>query len=160
MRIREERCIMKKTKRTVLIIIAVAVLVCACVWLSFANSIIMSGLTSSFEGRLGSFDGIKIVEVQSVYGKLNGNGNGIGYFGAALVERRSVSDIDEVVNSLDDDFEIVEFKSQTTKSLRTKYLEHKNITFKTDIDGSDNYICIYFYNSNHPMSSPLDVSGH
>ena len=54
--------------------------------LFYWNSFILRGLVSDFKSELRAAEGIEIVETVSDYGKLNGNGNGINYFGAVLVK--------------------------------------------------------------------------
>ena len=49
----------------------------------------------------------KVVESKGVYGKLNGNGNGIDYFGAVLLNKADVADLDALLVLLEEDFEIV-----------------------------------------------------
>ena len=60
------------------------------------NAKILRSMVREFSRTI-SGTGAKVVETKSVYGKLNGNGNGINYFGAALVRIDSVKDIDLLI---------------------------------------------------------------
>lgn len=102
----------------------------------------------------------EIVEAKSVYGKLNGNGNGIQYFGVVLIDNASVDNIDHLIAELDDQFEIVEYFEQSESEIDSKYLEHKKLEYDTQIREDDKYISICFYNSINPESDLRDVMGH
>ena len=57
------------------------------------NCFISSKLMNSFQSTIEQNTDIEIIDEQSTYGKLNGNGNGINYFGAVLVKSESSKDI-------------------------------------------------------------------
>lgn len=101
-----------------------------------------------------------IVEAKSVYGKLNGNGNGIQYFGIVLIDNASVNNIEHLIAELDDQFEIVEYFEQSESEIDSKYLEHKKLEYDTQIRKDGKYISIYFYNSINPESDLRDVMGN
>lgn len=101
-----------------------------------------------------------IVEAKSVYGKLNGNGNGIQYFGIVLIDNASVNNIDHLIAELDDQFEIVEYFEQSESEIDSKYLEHKKLEYDTQIREDGKYISICFYNSINPESDLRDVMGN
>ena len=46
---------------------------------------LLRGFVSDLKSELRAAEGIEIIETVSEYGKLNGNGNGINFFGAVLV---------------------------------------------------------------------------
>ena len=102
----------------------------------------------------------EIVEAKSVYGKLNGNGNGIQYFGIVLIDNASANNIDNLIAELDDQFEIVEYFEQSESEIDSKYLEHKKLEYDTQIREDGKYISICFYNSINPESDLRDVMGH
>lgn len=101
-----------------------------------------------------------IIETKSVYGKLNGNGNGINYFGAVLIDKDAIDDVDSLVAKLDEEFEVVEYCVQKESKITSKYLEHRTLKYDTDVKEEDGYISIQFYNSSHPDSDLLDIAGH
>ena len=51
------------------------------------NAKILRSMVREFSRTI-SETGAKVVETKSVYGKLNGNGNGINYFGAVSIRSR------------------------------------------------------------------------
>ena len=76
--------------------------------LFYWNSFILRGLVSDFKSELRAAEGIEIVETVSDYGKLNGNGNGINYFGAVLVKVEGPDVLDTLV-SLNKDFDVMDY---------------------------------------------------
>lgn len=157
---------MNKTKNTVLIV-AAAVAVLAVIGVSVAfysasikNESNLNALMDRFADIVSEQEGVEIVESQSIYGKLNGNGNGINYFGAVLVKRSSVSDIDALITRLGRDFESAGYLEQKDSAIVSEYLEHKNLSYKTEILDNGEYITVYFYDSTHPNSDYLDLAAH
>ncbi len=153
---------MKKSSIGCLILVLVAILIVGLPFLpAITNYSILDDLTDDFEDEIEDFDDdIEIIEIKSTYGNLMGNGNKISYFGAALIQKDSVADIDALVASLDESFEFVEYSNQNSQKIESKYLEHKSLEFKTNISDGDNYISVIFYNSYHPKSNLLDIAGH
>ncbi len=117
-------------------------------------------LMEVFSGTISEYADADIIETKSVYGKLNGNGNGIQYFGSVLISKNSVEDIDSLVEKLEIQFEIVEYCVQDESDISSKYLEHKKLKYDSPIDADSEYISIMFFNSKHPDSDFLDVAGH
>ncbi len=101
-----------------------------------------------------------IIESRSTYGKLNGNGNGIQYFGVVLVHKDSIKDIESLIQELDKKFELVEYWEQEGNSITSKYLEHQKLEYKTAVNSDDEYISICFFNSKHSESDLSDIKGH
>lgn len=123
------------------------------------NAKILRSMVREFSRTI-SGTGAKVVETKSVYGKLNGNGNGINYFGAALVRIDSVKDIDLLIAKLDEQFEYVDYCVPDESEIRSECLEHRKLSYDTVIDGSDEYISVFFYVSHHPDSDLCDLAGH
>ena len=116
---------------------------------------------NDFVGAISEYEeDVKIIETKSTYGKLVGNGNGIEYFGAVLVERDSVPNIDAILQDLNLQFESVEVLDQENQIIRSKYLEHRSLKYETEIPDGARYITICFFNSTHPNSDLLDIAGH
>ena len=122
------------------------------------NNIVLGILMNKFTDTVS--EQADIVESKGIYGKLNGNGNGINFFGAALVRKSSIKDIDSLVENLKDEFEVSEYCEQKGQDVSSVYLEHGKITFDTDIEDSSEYITIIFYNSSDPHSNLTDIAGH
>lgn len=117
-------------------------------------------LMNLFTSTIYEFTENEIIETKSVYGKLNGNGNGIQYFGIVLVHKDSIEDMDSLISKLDNQFEIVEYFTPKKSEISSKYLEHKKLKFNTHVDAETEYISISFFNSKHTDSDFLDEAGH
>lgn len=102
-----------------------------------------------------------IIDKASVYGKLNGNGNGIQFFGAVLVEGESEESISTIVADLSGQYEEVGYAKQHNSEIKVKYLEHRTLqfSFSSFLENKQYYI-IYFFNSQNPYSWPFDLAGH
>lgn len=168
--IKEKRVkIMKNKKRIIIAVVVALSIMTLAVGTVFALGIgnkneknlrsQMDTFTKKFAIMIGREN---IVETKSVYGKLNGNGNGIQYFGAVLVRRDSAEaeDLDELIRWLGEDFEVVECCAQENSDITSKYLEHQTLKYKTAISPDDDFITIWFYNSYYPDSDQLDIAGH
>ena len=124
--------------------------------LFYWNSFILRGLVSDFKSELRAAEGIEIVETVSDYGKLNGNGNGINYFGAVLVKVDNPDVLDTLV-SLNKDFDVMNYYKQENREIDLNYAEHAHLSFE---NLSPDYYVVWFYQGEHPMSNPLDIKGH
>ncbi len=124
------------------------------------NARILGKLMDEFSSTISEFAASDIIETKSVYGKLNGNGNGIQYFGIVLLHKDAIKDVDSLVSTLDEKFEAVEYCIQEESDISSKYLEHAKLKFDTYIDESSEYISICFFNSWHPDSNLWDPAGH
>ena len=120
------------------------------------NSILLRGFVSDFKSEIRAAEGIEIVETVSDYGKLNGNGNGINYFGAVLVKVEDPGVLDTLV-SLNRDFDVINYYKQEKREIDLNYAEHAHLSFE---NLSPDYYVVWFYQSEHPMSNPLDIKGH
>ncbi len=124
------------------------------------NEKILDSLVDVFTNTISDSTGTDIIEEKSVYGKLNGNGNGIQYFGIVLLHKDSVENIDSLISELDAQFEFVGYSAQKDSEISSKYLEHRKLKFDTVVAEETEYISIYFFNSWHPDSDLLDIAGH
>lgn len=122
----------------------------------------LNQMVGKFEEELENFEGVQIVEKQAVYGKLNGNGNGIQYFGAFLLENDSNVDWDGIEKKLDEEFELIERIELTSSDIYSKYLEHQELRFQTNIDqeNKNEYIVYCFFNSRSLNDDLNDIEGH
>lgn len=120
----------------------------------------LNALMKEFKATISEYASSDIIEEQSVYGKLNGNGNGIQYFGAVLVRKEAIEDIDALMAELDETFEIVEYAEQNESTIVSRHLQHRTLTYDTPITSENTYVSICFYNSKHSKSSLWDLAGH
>ena len=65
------------------------------------NKLILAWMTERMVLSIHKDDAMELLDVKSVYGKLNGNGNGIQYFAAALVRATSEDDVKEFIKEID-----------------------------------------------------------
>ena len=159
-----------KAKKVTLIAVAVTVVVLLVLGVLFLpspfsvlgnrNQRNLNALMKEFKATISEYASSDIIEEQSVYGKLNGNGNGIQYFGAVLVREDAVEDVDALLAELDETFEIVECIEQNESTIVSRHLQHRTLTYDTPITSENTYVSICFYNSKHPKSSLWDLAGH
>ena len=143
--------------RTFGIIMLVLILLGTAVALLFYwNSFILRGFVSDFKSELRAAEGIEIIETVSEYGKLNGNGNGINFFGAVLVKADDPAVLDALV-SLNKDFELLDYYKQEKREIDLKYAQHAHLSFE---NLSPDYYVVWFYQSSHPHANLLDIKGH
>jgi hypothetical protein len=124
--------------------------------LFYWNSLILRGLVSDFKSELRAAEGIEIIETVSEYGKLNGNGNGINFFGAVLVKAEDPAVLDALV-SLNKDFELLDYYKQEKREIDLKYAQRAHLSFE---NLSPDYYVVWFYESSHPHANLLDIKGH
>ncbi len=143
-------------KVKIILVVVVFLVLLLCMGNAINLTVQMGAFTNAISAQVP--DGI--IEIKSVYGKLNGNGNGTQFFGAALVKRDSVQDLDTLVAALEEKYEVVEVLEQQDSKIASKHLEHRELTFSTPMTGKDGYIAICFFNSGGPNSISLDLTGH
>ncbi|MBQ7767474.1 MAG: hypothetical protein IJ403_01175 [Oscillospiraceae bacterium] len=150
-------------KKGIMIVLAIVLVVIAGIYLLTApartNKQILRNLLRDFSDTISQHSQENPIEIKGVYGKLNGNGNGIAFFGAALVNKDTVSDMDALLAALDADFETVGILEQDGRKVVSEYLQHKTLYFNTHVQGGGPAITIYFYTT-HPNSNPNDPAGH
>lgn len=148
------------SKRTLGVIMLILIItVTGVIILTSWNPSILRGLVNDLESEIEATEGIELIETQSAYGKLNGNGNGFNYFGAALVKADDTAVLDELIKKLDTGFEIVGYEAQSGTKIGIKYLERHDLYYEIE-PSADGYYTVYFYNSSHPHTNPLDPNGH
>lgn len=152
-------------KRIGMILLAIVLVIAVGIGVFFTtpartNKRILANLLEDFSDIVSEYSQEKIVETKSVYGKLNGNGNGISYFGAVLVKKSAITELDALLATLDAEFEIVEAVEQKGQKVESKHLQHRSLVYDTAITDDRQYITVYFYNGSHPDTNPLDIAGH
>ena len=126
---------------------------------AFANDLLLHSMVSKLDNALGRSAQVESIEVSSICGKLNGNGNGVQYFGAALVKTDSEEAVRTIVRELKEEYEVVDYCVQAEQNICVNYLEHKSLSFQYASFQDGTYYCIYFYNSHHDLSNALDLRG-
>ncbi len=125
------------------------------------NSLISRKLTNDLKSQIMDNGSFEIVDSVSVCGKLVGNGNGMQFYGAVLVESDSETDISEFVDSLDSEFEVVGYCFQTDSQIKTDALHgHFYPQYENFPKDGKTYYTIYYFNSNHKYSTDFDIRAH
>lgn len=100
----------------------------------------------------------KYVESVSLAGKLVGNGNGMQYFGAILINSElSLDQLSEYYKGYSN--QTSKFTVENQKDQKVQVVEHKNLSFKTDIK-TDNFYIVYTWGSNDGLFDELDIRGN
>ena len=98
------------------------------------------------------------VENASLAGKLVGNGNGMQYFGAILIKSElSLDQLSEYYKGYSN--QTSKFTVENQKDQKVQVVEHKNLSFKTDIK-TDNFYIVYTWGSNDGLFDELDIRGN
>ena len=124
------------------------------------NDRILAGLLNDFSKAISEHSQAEIVKTKGICGKMYGNGNGMQYFGAVLIERDSIENMDTLLAQLDKTFEIVAVGEQKGQDIQSKYLVNLTLSYDTAISDDAQYISIWFFNSHHPDSDLRDIRGH
>lgn len=147
---------MKKTIVKTVIVIAV---VMAVVLLLNWNNILLFQMMQKLENCVRQ--DVQVLDTASVYGKLEGNGNGIQFYGAILVEAETEEKVAALVAELSDRYEEVGYAKQTDNAIQNKHLEHRTLAFSyPSFSENKNYFMIWFFNSQHDFAWALDLLGH
>ncbi|MBP7321148.1 MAG: hypothetical protein KA953_08790 [Lachnospiraceae bacterium] len=94
----------------------------------------------------------------SLAGKLVGNGNGMQYFGAILIKSElSLNQLSEYYKGYSN--QTSKFTVENQKDQKVQVVEHKNLSFKTDIK-TDNFYIVYTWGSNDGLFDELDIRGN
>ena len=153
---------MKKEIAIVIIVVIICTLLMALVGVFiYFNDILSGNMTRSFRREIKQSTSVQLIETVAAYGKLNGNGNGMNYFGAALVTADNAEDVDTLVAELEKKFDTVGSTLQEGTQVNVSYLEHSTLFFdEAAFQDDQTYYCIYYYVHEHPYSNILDIRGH
>lgn len=98
--------------------------------------------------------------LESVYraGKLTGNGNGMQYFGAILIQSGcSLEELKTYYAELAEDAWGCTVERQTGEDINV--IEHTELAFMTNISG-ENYFIVYSWGDNDTIFHEFDLRGH
>lgn len=98
--------------------------------------------------------------LESVYkaGKLTGNGNGMQYFGAILIQSGcSLEELKMYYAGLAEDAWDCTVERQAGETI--DMIEHAELTFKTNVSGND-YFIVYSWGDNDTIFHEFDLRGH
>lgn len=147
-------------KKAVLVIASAAVLiaVCFCASIPFVNDLYAKRVADELSA-LPLPENTRIAEKMSVAAKLWGNGNGMQYMGAMLIE--SELPLDKLEEFYSESAMQCRISRQDGKTITVT--EHGNYGFNTEID-SDDYYIVYALGSDcsalRRLYAELDLRGH
>lgn len=99
------------------------------------------------------------IDSLSKAGKLNGNGNGMQYFGAMLVESElSLEALDEYYRTYRQG--AWDFLVQEQKTASIEQMEHETLTFSSNLSPEASYYMIYSWGKGSEPFASLDLRGH
>ena len=100
----------------------------------------------------------ELIESISRAGKLTGNGNGMQYFGAILIQSElSLKELDDYYSDYrSNEWEYL-VKIQEGQSIEV--IEHKALQFSEEIEDGGYYI-VYSWGSENSLLDELDIRGH
>lgn len=142
-----------------ILLLVMLILVTGVIILFNWNGMLLDDLMDDFTREIKACADVELIETQAEYGNLNGNGNNMNYFGAALVRTDDPSALDELVKKLSSSFDVAGYSEQIGTKIENKYLERPKLYYSTEPDG-EGYYTVYFFNGAHPYSNPFDVKGH
>ena len=152
----------KNAKAVIISVFAVFAVVLVMCGLIFTflnwNGFILKGFEADFEKAVQA-EGFEILETKSVYGKLNGNGNGINYFSAALIKAEE-KDVEALIQALEAEFEVAEYYLQENGKIATIHNEHAPLEYEVSLNENETYYTVYVFESGIKGSNPLDPKGH
>ncbi|WP_251667173.1 hypothetical protein [Paenibacillus camelliae] len=160
---------MKKIKIVLLIIVLLIPLSIASLFVVFPilNNISLSKFEKQFE-RYPLPEETSLIEVKSVVGKLNGNGNSIDFFVGLLIQ--SELSKDELTHyyehaqyagaKVEKRNVLIEVLTVEDRVLHSKYLEHRQLKFNKleNINDFSNYYFVTIYDGGYPAL--FDIRGN
>ena len=97
---------------------------------------------------------IDILDMKSAVGKLNGESGDIQFFCAVLVQSDSDAIPQSAADTLSKLFHDAGITVQSGAKIESRYLEHKDLTFKQEGDGKTHY-AVWFYTDRLPSLEDL-----
>ena len=98
------------------------------------------------------------IESISLAGKLTGNGNGMQYFGAILVQSElALNTLQAYYSNFADNEWTYIVEPQLDNKI--KVIEHGNLYFDSDING-DGYFIVYSWGNTDSIIADFDIRGH
>ncbi len=154
----------KKTFKIIIaVVLAIFLLIIGVVafFLGFnQNSVISWKLMQDFKSEIKDCEELEIIDSKSACGKISGNGNGMEFYGAVLVKAESEEDVEELLSSIDDDYDIVGYYIQTDKQIDASPIDG-HIFLEYDSFPNDGKIyCTVYYLASHKLSIDFDIRAH
>lgn len=152
----------KKLRIIIIVTLLIGVVSILVVYTLQKNTLILKNLTEDVKRDISYEKELHLIDIQAEYEKLNGNGNDIQYFVAALVKAEEEKTVKTFTDKLQDEYEVLGYIKQEGIKIESEYIEHiqmsydvKNINWEDDC-----YYMIYFYSSYKEGNNILDIKGH
>ena len=97
---------------------------------------------------------MEILDMKSAVGKLNGDGDEIQFFCAVLVQSDSPAIPQSAADALSKLFHDAGIQLQSGAKVESSYLQHKDLTFKQEGNGTSHY-AVWFYTNKLPSLEDL-----
>ena len=98
----------------------------------------------------------QMVESISKTGKLVGNGNGMQYFGAMLIQSElTKEELSDYYSGINADIIV-----KVQKTQKIECVEHAQLSFTTQITDTENYYIVYLFGEGITPFAELDLRGH
>ncbi|MDE6733581.1 MAG: hypothetical protein K2J77_12010 [Oscillospiraceae bacterium] len=139
-----------------IIVIGLGIIFCAILAILIATPVVNDNVAKKTAKELSDLQlpqNTEHIETVSKAGKLDGNGNGMQYFGAILIKSELP------LNELEDYYLSkiqCEVRKQTTSEIAI--IQHRDLAFKTEING-DNFYIVYSWVTNSGLFHELDIRG-
>lgn len=153
----------KKFRRLVLTLAATLLILVALLVLIIASiPLVNNGWAAQIENRLLNTplpENTECVDSLSCAGKLTGNGNGMQYLGAILIQSdRSV----EEVNAHYAQYRTNQWEYRVARYTggRLSFVDHRNLSFNIETGESLEYYIVYTWGESIGIFSELDIRGH
>jgi len=124
------------------------------------NSVISWKLMQDFKSEIKDCEELEIIDSKSACGKISGNGNGMEFYGAVLVKAECEEDVEELVSSIDDDYNKVGYYIQADKQIDASPIDgHIFLEYESFPNDGKTYYTVYYFTS-HKLSTEFDIRAH
>jgi len=113
-----------------------------------------------FKSEIKDCEELEIIDSKSACGKISGNGNGMEFYGAVLVKAECEEDVEELVSSIDDDYNKVGYYIQADKQIDASPIDgHIFLEYESFPNDGKTYYTVYYFTS-HKLSTEFDIRAH
>ena len=146
--------------------IAVLILMAFIILLVVSTPIINNTIAANIERTLKKTpfpDSTELCDSLNVAGKINGNGNGMQFFGAILIKSSlSIEELDDYYSKYREDEYSYIVESQIDAEISKNVNDHGGISFPylKNMEKFDDFYIVYTWGSSNYVFSDLDLRGH
>lgn len=152
---------MKKIVKYMLIVIGVVGVIIFLIGFWGRNVFILEDMITKLVETANRTEGVEVLDQCSDYGKLVGNGNGVEYYGAILIRTSSEEKVINLVEELEDAYEIVGYSEQTDREIDSVFWKGDFEKVSDDVfdECAGSLYRVYFFTT-HEDSNLFDPKGH